>query len=639
MAIVNFTNLDFDQIKATITQYLRSNSNFTDYDFEGSNLSTIIDTLAYNSYISAYNANMITNEVFIDSATLRENVVSLAKHIGYLPRSRNSAKAVISFIVNVSSGNNQTPTYLTLKSGITCVSQASFTKTNYIFSLRDDIVAPVVNNVAVFNNVEILEGSLVNQRFTVDSVIPNQKYILDNANIDTNTIRVVVRKSAESTITEVFSLCKDFCAIDSESKVFFLQEIEDQRYEIIFGDGVFGRKLEDANIVDISYIVSDGGEDANNIQTYKYVGKIYDNNNRFVDAGISIISSDGPSQGGRNIESVDSIKKFAPRLYSAQGRAVTSSDYETIVTQIYPEAESVSVFGGEELDPPQYGRVFITIKPYVGEILPISIKNNIKDSLRKYGVAGIRPEIIDLKYLYVEYDSSIYYDINKVDSVSTVKVNILESIERYADSVELNKYGARFKYSKFLKIIDDTDTSITSNITKILMRRDLKASINALGEYEICFGNGFYVNNCNGYNIKSSGFKVSDYVDTVYISDIPKKGNMGEIILFKMNGGVPVVLKRNYGRVDYTKGEIIIYPTIITSTEKNKFNTPVIEISTSPISNDVIGLQDLYLQLDTTSSVLNMIRDSISSGEDISGSTYITSSSYTTSTSGQYIRN
>lgn len=638
MAIVNFTNLDFDQIKDSITQYLRSNSNFTDYDFQGSNLSTIIDALAYNSYISAYNANMITNEVFIDSATLRENVVSLAKHIGYLPRSRNCSKAVISFIVNASTGNTS-PTYLTLKSGIICTTQVGFGKANYIFSLRDDVIAPVINGIAVFNNVEILEGSLIAQNFTVNSIIPNQRYILDNPNIDTNTIRAVIRRSAESSVTEVFSLCKDFCAIGPESKVFFLQEIEDQRYEVIFGDGVFGRKLEDGNIVELSYIVSDGGEDANNIETFNYVGKIYDNTNRFVDAGISIVFSDGPSQGGRNIESVDFIKKFAPRLYAAQGRAVTSSDYEAIVTQIYPEAESISVFGGEELDPPQYGKVFITIKPYVGEILPISIKNNIKDSLRKYGVAGIRPEIIDLKYVYVEYDSSIYYDINKVNSVNTLKANILDSIERYADSVELNKHGARFKYSKFLKIIDDTDTSITSNITKILMRRDLKASINALGEYEICFGNGFYTNNYNGYNIKSSGFKVSDYVDTVYISDIPKKGNMGEIILFKMNGGVPVVLKRNYGRVDYTKGEIIIYPTIITSTEKNKFNTPVIEISTSPISNDVIGLQDLYLQLDTSNSVLNMIRDSISSGEDISGSTYITSSSYTTSTSGQYIRN
>ena len=638
MAIVNFTNLDFDQIKASITQYLRSNSNFTDYDFQGSNLSTIIDALAYNSYISAYNANMITNEVFIDSATLRENVVSLAKHIGYLPRSRNCSKAIISFIVNLSS-SNISPTYLTLKSGIICTTQVGFTKTNYIFSLRDDIVAPVVNGIAVFNNVEILEGSLVSQSFTVNSILPNQRYILDNANIDTNTIRAVVRKSAESSVTEVFSLCKDFCAIGSESRVFFLQEIEDQRYEIIFGDGVFGRKLEDGNIVELSYIVSDGGEEANNIETFKYVGKIYSNNNRFVDAGISIVSSDGPSQGGRNIESIDSIKKFAPRLYSAQGRAVTSSDYEAIVTQIYPEAESVSVFGGEELDPPQYGKVFITIKPYEGDILPISVKNNIKDSLGKYGVAGIRPEIIDLKYLYVEYDSSVYYDINKVGSVNSLRSNIADSIERYADSVELNKYGARFKYSKFLKIIDDTDASITSNITKITIRRDLKASINALAEYEICYGNSIHVNNCDGYNIRSSGFKVSNYVDTVYITDIPKRGGMGEIILFKLNGGVPVVLRRNYGKVDYKKGEIVLYPTIITSTEKIKFNTSVIEISGSPSSNDVIGLQDLYLQLDTTNSMLNMIRDSISSGEDTSGSSFITSSSYTNSTSGQYIRN
>jgi len=637
MSIVNFTNLDFDQIKSGIIQYLRSNSNFTDYDFEGSNLSTIIDVLAYNTYISAYNANMVTNEIFLDSATLRENVVSLAKHIGYVPRSRNCAKTTISFIVDITDKSNYDPKALTLRKGVVAAAASGFIDDRAIYSTLDDIQVPVINGVAVFNNVEIYEGSMVTNRFVIDSLIPNQRFILDNKNIDTSTIRVKVRRSAESTIVETYNVCKDICSVGEDTKIFFIQEIEDQRYELIFGDGVIGKKLDDANIVEVSYIISDSGENGNNVRDFTYIGKIYDDNNRFLAVGVSAITSDSPTQGGREIESIDSIKKYAPRLYAAQSRAVTASDYEAIVSQIFPEAESVSVFGGEELDPPQFGKVFITIKPYEGEILPLTVKNNIKDSLTKYGVAGIKPEIIDLKYLYVEFNSSVYYNSNMVNDVLTLQSNILDNIKEYANSTELNKYGARFKYSKFLKTIDETDPSITSNVTNISMRRDLKASINALAEYEICYGNEIHVDNCDGYNIKTSGFRVSNVLDTVYFSDIPKGNGMGEIFLFKMNSGVPVIVRRNYGVVNYKKGEITLYPTIITSTLKNKFNTPVIELSSTPISNDTIGLQDLYLQLDFGNSKLNMIRDPISSGEDTSGSTYITSSSYKSSR-GQFIR-
>jgi len=634
MAIVNFTNLDFDQIKESIRQYLRSNSNFTDYDFEGSNLATIIDTLAYTSYISAFNANMITNEVFIDSATLRENVVSLAKHIGYIPRSRNSSRARVSFIVDTTVTEDR-PVYLTLRKGLVATTRSNFGGKNYVFSCPDEVISPVTNGLARFDNVEIYEGVYIEQRFLVNTVIPNQQFILDNPNIDTSTLRVSIRDSEESTIINTFNLCTDFCQLDKDSKIYFLQEIEDQRYEIIFGDGIFGKALEDGNVVEVSYIISQAGEEANNVNAFTYAGKLYTNNNDFVNSGISLLTTTSPSQGGREIESVDSIRKYAPRLYSAQGRAVTSTDYESIVAKVYPEAESVSVFGGEELDPPQYGKVFITIKPYEGEILPLTLKNNIKDSLRQYAVAGIIPEIIDLKYLYIEYDSSVYYNVNQISSVESVRSRVVDSIRQYADSIELNKYGARFKYSKFLKIIDETDVAITSNITKINLRRDLKAAINSLAEYEICFGNEFHIGKSSGYNIKSSGFKIADVLDTVYISDIPRNRFKGEIVLFKMVGNSPVPVKRNFGEIDYIKGEILIYPTVIISTTKSKFNTQVIEISCVPKSNDVVGLQDLYLQLDVSNSMLNMVRDTISSGEDVSGSSYITSSSYS---NGNFIR-
>jgi len=635
MALINFTNLDFDQIKTTIREYIRSNSNFTDHDFEGSNLSTIIDVLAYTTYLSSYNANMVSNEVFIDSATLRENVVSLAKHIGYTPRSVTSSKAVVSFFVNTTS-NDDVPLSLTLRKGIVATTRSQFGGKNFVFSLNDDVTTPVVNGIARFNNVVIQEGIYLETNFSVDANIKNQRFILDNPNIDTSSIRVLVRESQESAESTRYNLCTDLCVTDSSSEIYFLQEIEDQRYELIFGDGIFGKKLENGNIVEVSYITSQAIDSANRIKSFSFAGRIFDNNNNIVTSGISLLSTLEESQGGRKIESVDSIKKYAPLVYSAQNRAVTSSDYEAIISQVYPEAESVSVFGGEELDPPQYGRVFITIKPYEGEILPLSIKQNITDDLKRYSVAGIVPEILDLKYLYIEYDVSAYYNINKSRGADTVRTKIFNNIQAYADSTELNQYGARFKYSNLLKIIDQSDDSITSNITNIVMRRDLKVALNSLAEYELCFGNSFHIKNPNGFNIKSSGFKISNSTFDVYLSDIPKNNIEGEIVLIRIIGDQPNIIRRNFGSINYQRGEILLNPTTIISTQKIKFGENIIEISVSPKSNDVIGLQDLYLQLDTENSKLNMVRDTISSGEDSSGSTYISSSSYT---NGSFIRN
>jgi hypothetical protein len=631
MALVNFTNLDFDQIKSSLTQYLRANSNFTDYDFEGSNLSTIIDLLAYNTYISSYNANMISNEVFIDSATLRENVVSLAGHIGYTPRSKTSSKANISFFVDTSNFSTN-PYTLTLQRGTICSSTNNFGNQSYTFSIFNDITVPVANNIAFFENIDVYEGTYLLDRFVLDSN-NNQRFILSNANIDTSTIIVEVRNSQESTIIRKFNLCEDLCTVDSESRIFFIKEIEDQRYELVFGDGIFGKKLDDRNVVEVYHIVSNGGENANGVQSFNFSGRLFDNNGRIVSTGISLITTNSPSQGGREIESVESIRKFAPRLYSTQKRAVTTEDYEAIVASIYPETESVSVFGGEELDPPKYGKVFIAIKPITGETLANSIKENLKNKLRKYSVAGIVTEIIDLKYLYIEFDSTVYYNTNLSASPNKLQTRIIDNIRNYSDSSELNKYGARFKYSKFLKLIDETDKSITSNITKIVMRRDLKAVLGNFSEYEICFGNRFHIDESVGYNIRSSGFKVNGYDTDLYLSDIPNSDlKTGRIVFFRIDQQTsnPVIVNNNAGTVDYVRGEIIISPVSLLSTSKRKLNEPIIEISISPYSNDVIGLQDLYLQLDISNSNVDMIIDTISSGSDISGSIYKTTSSYTT---------
>ena len=630
MALVNFTNLDFDQIKTSLKDYLRSNSTFTDYDFEGSNLSSIIDVLAYNTYISSYNANMISNEVFIDSATLRENVVALARNIGYTPRSTTAAKAIVSFFVDTS-GFTTKPVTLTLKKGVVATSASVFGSESYAFAIPSDVTVPIVDGIATFRDVVIYEGTYLTTNFTVSSEnpAPPTKYILENANIDTSTLEVGVRDTQASTTSKKFVFSDTLIEVTDKSRVYFLQEIEDQRYELIFGDGVFGEALKSLNFIEVSYITSSGSA-ANNISSFSFNGRIVDNNNNLVSAGISILTTISDSTGGKEIESVDSIKRYAPKIYSAFNRAVTAGDYEALIPKIYPETESVSVFGGEELSPPKYGKVFITIKPFYGPYVPDSIKNNLNELLRKYSVAGIVTEILDLKYLYVESHINAYYNPSLASSSDAVKAVVLNNVTTYADSSEMNKYGAKFKYSKFQAVVDNSNDSITSNITKIEIRRDLKPALNQNAEYELCFGNSFYIKSVNGYNIKSSGFNIFGVADTVYLSDISNSDRKtGRLILFTLKGrSNPTIISNNVGTVDYVRGEILIKPINIVATSKHVQEIPIIEISACPKSNDVVGLQDLYLQLDINNSTIDMVADNIGSGENTSGTLYTATSSY-----------
>ena len=630
MALVNFTNLDFDQIKTSLKDYLRANSNFTDYDFEGSNLASIIDVLAYNTYISSYNANMISNEVFIDSATLRENVVALARNIGYTPRSRTAAKAIVSFFVDTT-GFTTKPITLTLKKGIVATSAATFGSESYSFSIPSDITVPVVDGIATFGDVEIFEGSFLTANFTVtaENPAPPVRYILDNPHIDTSTLEVAVRDTEASTSSKKYVFSDTLIEVTDTSCVYFVQEVEDQRYELIFGDGVFGKKLESLNYIDVSYITTNGS-DGNGVSSFSFNGRVVDNNNNLVSAGISVITTVNDSLGGKEIESVESVKRFAPKIYSTFNRAVTASDYEALIPKIYPEAESVSVFGGEELSPPQFGKVFITIKPFYGPFVPDSIKNNIKTLIKKYSVAGIVCEIQDLKFLYVEVDVNAYYNPNLAPDANAVKTVVTNNITKYADSTELNKYGAKFKYSKFQGIVDNSHDSITSNITKIEIRRDMKPALNQSAEYELCFGNQFYIKRMSGYNIKSSGFTIFGLSNTVYLSDLPAEGGKtGSLFFFRLQGtNNPIIVRNNVGTIDYEKGELLLKPVNITGTSKKIQDIPIIEVSACPQSNDVIGLQDLYLQLDVGKSSVDMLVDTIESGDNTSGNLYTATSSY-----------
>ena len=633
MPLVNFSNLDFNQIKTSLIDYLKSNSNFTDYDFEGSNLSSILDVLSYNTYITSYNANMVANEVFIDSATLRENVVALARNIGYIPRSRKAAQATISFFIDTSN-ITPTPSSLTLRKGPVASTSGNFGNQSYVFCILEDITVPIINNIATFNNLKVYQGTRLVNNFTFSSRNLNQRFILPNSGIDTDLISVLVRNNEQSTISTKYNRQDSLFEINQDSKVFFLQEIEDERYELIFGDGIFGKKLEEGNFIEVGYITSNG-DSGNGISQFTFAGRITYNRNSteyVITSGISLLTTGLISSGGENIEPVESIKRYAPRIYASQNRTVTANDYETLIpAKIYPETESISVFGGEDLIPPQYGKVFISIKPRSGDFLPNLIKENIKRDLKKYAVAGIVPEILDLKYLYLEINSKIYYDTNLAPSAEYVSSIIQNNATKYAESTELNKYGARFKYSKFLKTIDESHEAVTSNITTIQMRRDLRVVLNTFTEYQIGFGNEFHINSMNGYNIKSSALRVSDISQVVYISDIPNTNReTGSLFLFTVpssNSNTPTIVRRNIGNVNYKKGIITLNPINIQA-GKIKDGQAIVELSTTPHSNDVIGLQDLYLQLDISSSIFEMVVDSISSGLDPSASSYIQSSSY-----------
>ena len=633
MSLVNFTNLDFDQIKTSLKDYLKSNSNFTDYDFEGSNLASIIDVLAYNTYITSYNANMVTNELFIDSATLRENVVSLARNIGYVPRSKKAAVSTVSFFVDTTD-ITPPPTTITLKKGPVAASANQFGNQSFIFSILDDITVPVFDNIASFTDLQIYEGILLTNNFTYSSRTPHQKFILPNSGIDTKLISVNVKTSQTSNINRKYSYQDSLFDINGDSPVFFIQEIEDERYEIFFGDNIFGKSLSESNFIEVSYIVTNG-DSANGISNFSFSGRLTYTRNAtsyVITSGISLLSTGLIASGGESIESVDSIKKFAPRIYASQNRALTINDYETLIpAKIYPETKSISVFGGEELVPPQYGKVFISIKPRNGDFLPNLVKENIKLMLKKYAVAGIVPEILDLKYLYVEIDSKVYYNTNLTPSPEYISNIIQSNSDAYADSSEMNMYGARFKYSKFLKIVDDSHEAVTSNITKIQIRRDLRVVLNSFAEYSIGFGNEFHIKRMSGYNIKTTSFRVSGILQDVYMSDIPNSNQRtGSIFLFTLpniSSVSPTIVRRDIGKIDYKKGIVVLNPINITS-GKIKDGQSIIEISIDPQSNDVIGLQDLYLQLDSNQSIFEMIPDQISSGIDHSASNYIVSSSY-----------
>jgi len=591
MPYTQVSNLDFEDIKTSLKEYMRAQSDFTDYDFDGSALSTLIDTLAYNTYYTAFNTNMVVNELFIDSATLRDNVVAIAKQLGYRPKSATAPTAYVSFTATY--GNSTTDTELILKKGTGFIS--SFDNNVYQYVVTDDVKAQVINNVATFTNVEVKEGTQLVNTFTVNTSLKSQKFILDNPNIDTNTIRVKVFPTGGS-FSEPYLVADNILGVDATSKVFFLDEIEDQRYEILMGDGVLGKKLENNARIEVSYLTTAGPE-SNGVRTFVFSG-VLENPNGVTPSNITTsITSTVASAGGEEIESTQKIKYTAPKAYGTQERAVTAQDYEAIVRQVYPATSDIIIFGGEDQEPPEYGKVFIALKPTDASYLTSLTKNRIIQELKKYVVASVEPKLVDPSILFVELTSKIYYNGEMTDqTTSQIRDKVIGSVQSYLDTSDTEKFNGKFRYSKMVGVIDDADKSINSNLTSITMRKDFYPSLNSTFYYELCFQNAFD-EDCDDPILSSTGFRVTEYPNfDVYVEDRNKK-----IVLYRLDSvtGEKVVLDSDIGDIDYVKGELKMYNLTII---KGSFFDNRISVRVKPLLNDVKALREVYLDVDVANS-------------------------------------
>lgn len=593
MPYTQLNNLDFTEIKSTLKDYMRSQSDFTDYDFEGSALSQLLDVLAYNTYYTAFNANMVVNELFLDSATLRDNVVSLAKQLGYTPKSITSPSAELGFSVTFPVSG---PASIKLKAGTGFVT--NYDKTLYRYVTLKDIKVPVVNNVATFSNVLLNEGSYVLSTFTYDGSLKDQKFKIQNSAADLNTLIVRVYESAGSSVYEEYKKSDNILQVGSEDKVYFVNEIDDEQYELFFGDGILGKKLTDGNVIEISYILTKGSQ-SNGAKSFTFSGVFLDENDVKVSSPFSVgnIVATSIAQGGSAIESIEKIKFNAPKFYGSQNRAVTSNDYSAIVRNLYPAVGDIIVFGGEDQVPPDYGKVFIAVKPTVANSLSSVTKKELTDKLRSYTVASVKPVFLDPSILFVEIDSKVYFDGAKTNLLpAEVAAKVSTGVNEYLKTSSTEKFNGKFRYSKFVGVIDSSDRAINSNITEITLRKDFYAQINASSFYEICYQNEF-LKDCDNPVVTSTGMTVFEHPNyTSYLED-----RDGKIVLYRLDSltGDKILLNDSVGDVDYVKGEIKLYDFTIL---KGTFSDNRIELRVKPSSNDVEVKREVYLDVDISKS-------------------------------------
>ena len=609
---IQLTEVDFDQIKANLVDYLKSTKQFTDYDFSGSNLQVILNLIAYQAQLNAYSTNMIANESFLSSATIRENVVSSARSIGYTPVSARSATSTCTFtyLLNPTDFPSGFPSFFELTPGT--VWQTASGQANFFFNIVDTQTAPISSTgICTFNNIVVREGTYLNTEFTVDSSDYSQRFILKNQNIDSTSIRVEVQENPNEEYNTFFEQANNMVKVGSESTVYWLEEVGEEYYELTFGDGYFGKALKDGAKIFVTYIVTNG-ELANGINcqaNFAYAGDIVTSEGNKVTI-IPTLDSATDSVGGANLESVNSVKFNAPKSYAAQNRCVISQDYEVLIREIYPAASDIYVYGGEELSIPEYGRVFIAIKPNSGESLSALTKNYIAESLNNYRIASLQIVLVDPSVIYLEYETVVYYnDKATIKDASGIRSEVNKAISSFFVSSAINKFGGAARYSRIVGVIDDADPAITRNTTVLRMRKDFQITANAPTSYEICFEQGLKVDT-NQSVIYSSGFQIErggvNDGKTYYFED----DTNGNVYLFYLDeNNTKIVTDPTFGTVDYIKGEVMLgYTTPVTFVSTVKPNS-VIQIRALPLGQDVVAKQSVYLELDSNNSNINVLVD------------------------------
>ena len=614
---LDISELDFDAVKANLKTFLSNQTEFSDYDFEGSGMSVLLDVLAYNTHYLGYNANMLANEMFLDSADLRSSVVSLAKAVGYTPTSSTASSANINVVVNSATGSSLTMTRGT-KFTTTVNSQS------YSFVNNADVSIQPNDGVYTFSSLPIYEGSLLTFKYTVDTTDTEQRFIIPNENVDTTTLTVKVQNSSSDSTTETYTLATGITELTSTSKVFFLQEIENLRYEVYFGDGVLGKALEDGNIVILDYIVTNRSG-ANGASTFALSGNI----GGFSNVTISTNSNAG---GGTGPESISSIKYNAPRDYSAQDRAVTADDYKTLVKTLYANADAVQVWGGEDHSTPNYGKVYISIKAKSGANLTVATKNSLVTDLKRYSVASVTPTILDPETTYLTLVSNFKYNSSiTTKDVTTLQTNVLSTIASYSSS-SLQNFTGMFRHSALSKNIDAADTSILSNVTTVKMYKYFAPTLNSALKYTISYNNAFYNphsehNKTAGGIVSSTGFKIND--DSSANEHFLDDDGAGIIRAYYLVSGTRTYTDSTYGTINYTTGEIILTAAHLTSISNvDGATSTVVRVFVIPNSNDIVPVRNQVLQIDTANSTVTGEVDAIESGSSQAGTSYTTSSSY-----------
>ena len=609
---IQLTEVDFDQIKTNLIDYLKSTKQFTDYDFSGSNLQVILNLIAYQAQLNAYSTNMIANESFLSSATIRDNVVSSARAVGYTPVSARSATSTTTFTYTLTETEFPSgfPSYLELLPGT--IWQTASGRTNFFFNIVDTQTAPVSSTGScTFSNLVVYEGTYLTADFTVNKADYTQRFVLKNQNIDSSSIRVEVQENPNSELNTFFEQANNLVTIGPESTVYWLEEVNEEYYELTFGDGSFGKALKDGAKIHVTYVVTNGelANGVNCLVNFAYAGETITSQGQKVTI-IPQLTAATDSSGGANIESIDSVKFNAPKSYAAQNRCVISQDYETIIREIYPAASDIYVYGGEELSIPEYGRVFVAIKPNSGESLSALTKNYISESLNDYRIASLQIVLVDPTVLYLEYETAVFYnDRATIKDASGIRSEVNKAISSYFVSSAINKFGGAARYSRIVGVIDDADPSITRNTTILRMRRDFTITPNAPTSYEICFDQALKTDT-NKSVVYSTGFElIQDGVNdgrTYFFED----DTLGNVYLFYLDSSnEKIITNATFGTVDYVTGDVQLgYSTPVTFANTSLPNS-TIQIRAFPFGQDVVAKQSVYLELDSDSSSIQVFVD------------------------------